>query len=369
MEDAEKRQEYIARLKSAGPNSQPVLDLKKSMEGLKMKKPPKNIFEKTILQHTFKYCDPLECFLQFRLVCKDWQNAIETIKFDRFNKVCVHKYACHPTFLTKFLPMFKKIRIYISKPIFESEQVRTLLLNNVSKLNEISLSVSSEVKQFLPLFIQTFYQNSSVTVKKIYHYGKYLPDLQFPKTTVLSLMLSYHTNTTFIQTFSNAMENIENLELIQVSVSKTNDDIFKFITENFSKHYMFCSTLTERTLNHLPLKLCKCVRNLDTLRNKTYNHEMEYLSCYIGNICDPTSGCWDEYREILDQCGKLKQMSFETWEQDLNLEKWEGSNIWKEMAAYLKQRNIQILSAPEILNNFIAKAAEEAEVKCRIHFC
>merc|ERR1711959_278664 len=104
LEDPEKRNEYIARLKSAGPNSQSVLDLKNSMEGVNMNKPPKHIFETTMLQHTFKHCDPLECFLQFRLVCKPWQNAVETIKFDRFNDPDIlKKHTNYPLFVAKYL--------------------------------------------------------------------------------------------------------------------------------------------------------------------------------------------------------------------------------------------------------------------------
>jgi hypothetical protein len=115
LEDSTRRNEYIARLKSAGQNSQPVLDLKNSMEGVNKHKPPKNIFETTMLQHTFKFCDPLECFLEFRLVCKPWKNAVETIRFAQNNPGDALKaYSTLPNFLSKFLKVFKKLRIVIN---------------------------------------------------------------------------------------------------------------------------------------------------------------------------------------------------------------------------------------------------------------
>ena len=53
------------------------------MVELKMNKALRGIDEKTTLQHTFKFTDPDECFQSFRLVCKSWRDAVETIKFNR----------------------------------------------------------------------------------------------------------------------------------------------------------------------------------------------------------------------------------------------------------------------------------------------
>jgi hypothetical protein len=142
LEDSEKVNEYISRLKCAGPNSQQVLDLKNSMEGVNMNKSPKNIFETTMLQNTFKFCDPLECFLQFRLVCKPWKNAVETIKFDRFNDPNIFKnHTNYPVFLKKYLQIFKKLTIFDFPQAFCSEWIRygPTILESMQKLNEVSI--------------------------------------------------------------------------------------------------------------------------------------------------------------------------------------------------------------------------------------
>merc|ERR1711925_58495 len=80
---AEKHEEFILRLKNAGQNSSPVLHVQNAMVELKMNKALRGIDEKTILQHTFKFTDSDECFQSFRLVCKSWKDAVETIKFNR----------------------------------------------------------------------------------------------------------------------------------------------------------------------------------------------------------------------------------------------------------------------------------------------
>ena len=41
------------------------------------------IHQKTIIQHTLRFSDAEECFQNFRLVCKSWKNAVETIRFNR----------------------------------------------------------------------------------------------------------------------------------------------------------------------------------------------------------------------------------------------------------------------------------------------
>merc|ERR1712096_52620 len=77
-------EEFIARLKNAGKNSKPFFKIRDAMTELKMNKAPRGIDEKTILQHTFRFTEALECFQSFRLVCTSWKDAVETIRFNRF---------------------------------------------------------------------------------------------------------------------------------------------------------------------------------------------------------------------------------------------------------------------------------------------
>jgi len=44
---------------------------------------PRGIHQKTIIQHTLRFSDTGDCFQKFRLVCKSWKDAVETIRFNR----------------------------------------------------------------------------------------------------------------------------------------------------------------------------------------------------------------------------------------------------------------------------------------------
>merc|ERR1712034_60837 len=114
---AEKHEEFILRLKNAGQNSSPVLHVQTAMVELKMNKALRGIDEKTILQHTFKFTDPDECFQSFRLVCKSWKDAVETIKFNRevsikvlhdIDEIIKNRLPISP-FFEKYLQCFKKL--------------------------------------------------------------------------------------------------------------------------------------------------------------------------------------------------------------------------------------------------------------------
>merc|ERR1711959_330635 len=89
---------------------------------------------------TFKFCDPLECFLQFRLVCKPWKNAEETIRFDKFNNTEVLEvYLNYPHFLSKFLKVFKKLWVfdYNLPQNVQWDILGPLIVNNTKSLNEV----------------------------------------------------------------------------------------------------------------------------------------------------------------------------------------------------------------------------------------
>jgi hypothetical protein len=173
---------------------------------------------------------------------------------------------------------------------------------------------------------------------------------------------------------------MENLDLITVKTCCKDEDCFNFIGENYSKHCIFSSIFKGTMLDYFPLKFCKNVGDLSDLRDRKYNHKVEYLSCWINNITEPTNGCWDEHREIFDQCCKLKQISFESdidsfpiafgiTDPSVDLEQYETPKVWKEMAAYLKKRGIKIVQRNKIFNDdFISKVAKEIGIKWRLEF-
>ena len=84
LENPDKLKEFISRLKNAGKNSKPFFNVHNAMVELRMNRSPRGIHQKTIIQHTLRFCDSWESFHEFRLVCKSWKDAVETIRFNRF---------------------------------------------------------------------------------------------------------------------------------------------------------------------------------------------------------------------------------------------------------------------------------------------
>ena len=100
-----------------------------AMVELKMNKALCGIDEKTILQHTFKFTDPDEWFQIFRLVCKSWKDAVETIKFNRaqpdslfwnIDKIIKNGFFISP-FFGKYLQCFKKLHAPMASFFFRKQ--------------------------------------------------------------------------------------------------------------------------------------------------------------------------------------------------------------------------------------------------------
>jgi len=145
LEITEKRQELIARFKNAGENSRVVLLLQKAMMELKMHKTPSGIHQKTIIQHTLRFGDVDECFQKFRLVCKSWKDAVETIRFNRYvgntffcnlDQKITSQEILPASYLGKYLPLFRKLNMKIMD-LENKNKIFALVLNNMKKLNAI----------------------------------------------------------------------------------------------------------------------------------------------------------------------------------------------------------------------------------------
>jgi hypothetical protein len=134
LKDPAQREEFIMKLENAGKNSSPALHVKNAMTELKVKKTPRGIFQKTIIQHTLRFCEAMESFKTFRSVCKVWQDAVETIRFDRQIRI-------RGIFdvSTKYLALFKKLEIPMN--LTNGDQIYPLVLRSCKKLNELRFDV------------------------------------------------------------------------------------------------------------------------------------------------------------------------------------------------------------------------------------
>jgi hypothetical protein len=152
LEITEKHEEFIARLKNAGENSSAVLHLQKAMTELKMHQTPRGIDQKTIIQHTLRFSNEDECFQKFRLVCKSWKDAVETIRFNRFmddeffynwdDKISLQE-ILPASYLAKYLPLFRKLDMPFMD-LKNKNKIFPLVLNNMKKLNEIIFDTEGE---------------------------------------------------------------------------------------------------------------------------------------------------------------------------------------------------------------------------------
>merc|ERR1712034_163620 len=197
---AEKHEEFILRLKNAGQNSSPVLHVQTAMTELKMNKAPRGIDEKTILQHTLKFTDPDECFQSFRLVCKSWKDAVETIKFNRrvpwqlfhhIDKIIKNGLPISPYF-EKYLQCFKKIQAPMHLLASENEHhMISLILNNMHKLNYIWLGSGPNISlpETVDPFILQMLENSHETLQIACISRFCIPHISFPKLKLLEIVI------------------------------------------------------------------------------------------------------------------------------------------------------------------------------------
>jgi hypothetical protein len=125
-----KRNDLIYKLTHAGDSSEQMKAFKNIITSFNLHKPPRGIQHTTLLQNTFRYCDPKECFTNFRLVCKSWQNAIETIRFDRC--LVISK----PVYCPKYYKMFKKVKIIFTNSVLQNwDSLYPIILKKHAKIN------------------------------------------------------------------------------------------------------------------------------------------------------------------------------------------------------------------------------------------
>jgi len=126
LQNHHKMEQLILKLKTIGENSPQFQTFKTSIQSFHLNKPLKGVHQKNILQHVFKYSDSRECFDSFRLVCKSWQNSVETIRFDAyppntiFQELSRHERNGHfPPFYGKYLKIFRMLYLPLYPSILQ----------------------------------------------------------------------------------------------------------------------------------------------------------------------------------------------------------------------------------------------------------
>lgn len=390
LQDAEKCKDLVERLKTAGKHSRPFLNIRDALVELKMNKKPRGIEETTTMQHTFRYAEVDECFQKFRLVCKSWKNAVETM---RFNRYVPYKYFDHinkipVTYATKYLPAFRKIELRQMHLDRMSEDQRNLISNSMKKLNEIGFfgHRGSEVSP-ADFTMTKILQNSKTTLQTVTLPGlRIAKDIIFAKLRKFSLFVS--EDTTSFQEFENYFppfleKHMENVEIVTLDIYEVEGKhVCEYVGANYPNHCISYSEDQDLCFNSqfeiLPLKIVTIECDLMALENQKHTPTIEYL-CFkdlsdYKEIRD-TYG-WNRFQDIFNQCTNLKVIELGYyWRQRIisDVLPWlphETQQFWENVIAYLKKRGIHIAKHGEIYQNekLRNQVAKEAKVSWRFHF-
>jgi len=388
LEITKRREEFIARLKNAGENSSAVLHLQKAMTELKMHQPPRGIDQKTIIQHTLRFSDVDECFQTFRVVCKSWKDAVETIRFNRvvgneffynlddnFDKISQE--ISPASYLGKYLPLFRKLYMPLMD-LTNENKIFPLVVNNMKKLNEIIFATDGEeiCEQFDSFAFQIL-QNSNKTLRTLNIPKFVIPDISFPKLTNLHLRIG--ENNILLHEFQNyfpkTLKNMENLKTVELDLWKPGClPVCQHICENYDKHCISALDVLDDILNSMPVKILEGI-NPWILPNKKYTSHLEYVHVYI-DAKNPMRLGWDRYQELFDQCINLKAIELGAYSssnfvtETLPSMPEANQEIWKERISYFQARGIRIANLNEIQGNenLRIRVAKEAGVTWKFHF-
>jgi len=392
LENTQKCTEFILRLKNGGENSTPFLHVQSAMSELKMNKAPRSIDEKTILQHTFKFTYPHECFHSFRLVCKSWKDAVETIKFNRAVPLQISRDIDEiiknglpiSTYFEKYLKCFK--RLYAPVDILASENgnhVISLILKNMHKLNLIWFR--SDYGEILPEtldpFIFQILENSHETLQYLIISRFCVPaDISFPKLKLLVIEIGKNICVPEFKTYFplvlKNMERLQTVKLVNVSFSKPDYyDVCEYIAEHYDKHCISADICCHNfeISNVAPVKILISVVDLEeNLQNFKYVSGLQYLHIFIDYPKEPMTCGWDKYQQIFDQCLNLKGVELDWGDENgdaitLSQISEPYQTIWQERISYFEARRIRIVD--DVGNeNLKTKLAKEAGVTWKFDF-
>lgn len=352
-------------------NSPQFKIFKKSLDSFNLFKTPKEVHQTNILQSVIQFCDPLECFQSFRVVCKTWKNAVETIRFDSTKHILNfsqdifphERDSEFPLFFTKYAKAFKTLRLAFHEiDITKWDCTKAFILNNFSKLKKILIITLMSVPPNFDAFLFTLCQNSQQTLHKIHYFARVqtfptFPSIVCPNVSTFVLGLFETENFDAINMLPSTV--FPNLKLFVVIGPTPN--LLRYLEETFSKHFVYSSDIF--TLERIPLKFCHL--NLEQLTHRRYASSIECLDLHIPNLEIPSEGDWTNYNNILCYFPNLKRITFYYDFEYTNLDSLleplslDNQTIWTERISYFQETlNIAVISKTEV-----AKMIKELESK------
>lgn len=356
LEDPEKLRQFIAKLKTDGGKTARSQMFFHVLKLFHMHKSPQGIFVNDFLQHTFTFCEPLECFQIFRLVSKPWKAVIEAQKFhytdgyDILGKLFGHNFPKQiPKIYEKLFSNLKQIRL--GDHISDSRIVHSIL-PKLKKLKHIRI----ESNNFPTLFESVIFpliekSNRSLVYLEI---PKFLiPDVKFLNLIHIKLQIDKYSDVNqFSSQFNKILNNAEHLKIFELNMAWDNPMICDFITQNFSQH---CTSGTEvnyfSPAQYLPVQTAKD-HNLHNICAWKFAHTLQYLKLEV-QPCEPSIWGWDIFEtQFLQTCFNLKGILFLNYlgQEPMNPQDFfrqsddKNKSIWQNRISILNRHGIEILN-------------------------
>jgi hypothetical protein len=345
----------------------------------KLNKPPRGIDQSTILQHTFTFCKPWECFEKFRLVAKIWKFSVEQTKFyhlDRWDlesvlsAIEVYKVPFPPIY-HKFFQNVKVINLVIDQELFFQyhDQISGLILGNVSNLRSIHIHWwEEEMDPYQLKIYQTFtfklleISNKYIQTLKAPSFVK-LPQKEFLNLSEISFSIFEMPLSTFKEKLNDILKSCPYIKIINLcDCDCMTKNVHNFILQNYAE-YAILSKGPE--LPPLPVKIQEGPTEMLNPANSEcqikFFDEINYLKIYLdkpemyGNVIDV------DLQAILNAFPNVKGITFcDNDDNELgkeiflipgnkySLTKAENT-LWENRFSELTSRSIKILTNRELI--------------------
>ena len=325
LQDAEKRAEFILKLKFEGKDSPNFRALSNIVESMRMNKPPRGIGQKDIIQNILKFTDRgINSFHNIRLVCKDWKLAVETQRVNYFNNTrtldSLIYYLCNqrisqkpfppnpfPPIYGKYLQIFKNFNINIGIIVGRRwGDLQSLILNNTKNLKICLIQVSQRF-EVPEKFIFDLYGKHKKTLEVINLLRNRIPNFILPKLKYVCFNLDKNMDgNTFENLIQNMLEKFPNIERIRILNPnyKYSTSVIEKMKTKFRKHCV--GPFGHQFLKVLPA----AIGSIEVLDQELpFLDQLEHLTIHIPlKIGILNNNGWNDYKRFFNLCSNLKEV-------------------------------------------------------------
>ena len=324
---------------------------------------PHVLQQNCIIQRIFQFCEPEECFTNFKFVCQSWNSALKTLKFDVSHQIDISTQNFKfQSILLKNISQFKSLYFYAD--VYTEEHFQFILKNTkyVKSFEIYCDNVSSMENVKFQNFIENILFKFQNTLQNFSINESYFP-VHLALSSLEYLYLRWDESLTTNYFFTKLFENIkawENFKQITICCPHAHENLRYLIHKQGISHSCI-RTLWEIDLNYFPIKIFDCnYKQLTCVKNKLFSNEIEYISLTIekNNFLQG----WNELEEILNfHLKNLKGIfindhqqnhAVNLWDECFNLNtlQTEENRFWHKKLDILKNNEISLISFKEYAN-------------------